>query len=166
PDAPVDHEVEEVQETSIVITWDKPLAPITELTLPNTATAVTLSDLRPGKQYNISIYAVEDTLESVPVFVQVNTSGDPLPEEVVATPTELQFVEVSDSQIVLTWSGPLGAVSEYRITVADVEEPGTPQREMTVPPIQSAYVVKDLRPGTVYRFSIYALFNRRESAPL
>ncbi|KAG7266278.1 hypothetical protein CRUP_009333 [Coryphaenoides rupestris] len=157
PDAPVDHEVEEVQETSIVITWDKPLAPITgyrvvytpsvegegestELTLPNTATAVTLSDLRPGKQYNISIYAVEDTLESVPVFVQVNTSGDPLPEEVVATPTELQFVEVSDSQIVLTWSGPLGAISEYRITVADVEEPGTPQREMTVPPIQSAYV--------------------------
>ncbi|CAL8265993.1 unnamed protein product [Lota lota] len=183
PDAPVDHEVEEVQETSIVITWDKPLAPITgyrvvytpseegegestELTLPNTATAVTLSDLRPGMQYNISIYAVEDTLESKPIFVQVNTAGDPLPVEEVATPTELQFVEVSDSQIVLTWSGPIGAVSEYRINVAPVDQPGKPQRELTVPAIQSAYAVKELQPGTVYRFSIYAIFNGRESSPL
>lgn len=29
PDAPTEHEIEEVGETSIVITWEKPLAPIT-----------------------------------------------------------------------------------------------------------------------------------------
>uniref|UniRef100_A0A3Q3QYJ5 Fibronectin n=1 Tax=Monopterus albus TaxID=43700 RepID=A0A3Q3QYJ5_MONAL len=181
PDAPTDHEVEEVGETSIVISWEKPLAPITgyrvvytpsiegestELMLPETATSVTLSDLRPGKAYNISIYAVEDSLESEPVFVQVNTTGDPLPDE-VASPTDLQFFEVSDKKIVLTWTGPASDVSGYRVTVTPVDEFGSPQREMSLPVSQNSYVeVTNLLPGTLYRFSVYTIHSGEESLPL
>ncbi|KAM9850866.1 fibronectin 1a [Aulostomus maculatus] len=181
PDTPTDHEVEEVGETSILISWEKPLAPITgyrvlytpsvegestELTLPDTATSVTLGDLRPGTLYNISIYAVEDSLESEPILVQVNTMGDPLPEE-VASPTDLQFFEVSEKKIVLTWTGPAGDVSGYRVTVVPLDESGSPQREMTLPVSQNSYTeVTHLQPGTLHRFSVYTIHNGEESLPL
>lgn len=90
-----------------------------------------------------------------------------LSTEEVASPTDLQFYEVSDKKIVLTWSGPAGDVSGYRVTVVPVDESGSLQREMTLPVSQNSYVdVTHLEPGTLYRFNVYTIYNGEESLPL
>ncbi|KAK1789028.1 hypothetical protein P4O66_014983, partial [Electrophorus voltai] len=183
PDAPTEHEVEEVDDTSITVSWSKPLAPITgyrvvytpsvegssgstELNLPNTATSVTLSDLQPGQLYNISIYAVEESQESEPVFVQVITTDEAMPEE-IPSPTDLQFFEVSDSKITITWSTPDAEVSGFRVSVASVGPTGLTGRQLQLPITHNAYAeVSLLRPGTLYRFFVFALKGTEESEPL
>ncbi|XP_068803973.1 fibronectin isoform X15 [Struthio camelus] len=179
PDAPPEHTVESVDDTSIVISWSRPQAPITgyrivytpsvegsstELNLPDTATSVTLSDLMPGIQYNISIYAVEENQESTPVFIQQETTGVPRTDE-VPSPKDLQFVEVSDVKVTIMWTAPESTVSGYRVEVIPVNRPG--QHGQRLPITRSSFAeVVDLLPGTTYLFKIFAVSHGRESKPL
>uniref|UniRef100_A0A8C9N0W1 Fibronectin n=1 Tax=Serinus canaria TaxID=9135 RepID=A0A8C9N0W1_SERCA len=125
----------------------------TELNLPDTATSVTLSDLMPGVQYNISIYAVEENQESTPVFIQQETTGVP------------RTGNVSDIKITIMWSPPQSQVSGYRVEVIPVNRPG--QHGQRLPITRSSFAeVIDLIPGTTYLFKIFAVNQGRESKPL
>lgn len=91
----------------------------------------------------------------------------PLSTDEVASPTDLQFFEVSDKKIVLTWSSPASEVSGYRVTAVPLDESGSSQREMTLPVSQNSYIeVSHLQPGTLYRFNVYTIHNGEESLPL
>ncbi|KAG9477535.1 fibronectin isoform X4 [Eleutherodactylus coqui] len=179
PDSPPEYNIVHVDDTSIEITWSKPQAPITgyrivytptvegtstELILPETATSVTLSDLYPGIEYNITIYAVEDSQESTPIVIQRETTGTPQ-TVIVPSPTELQLLEVTDVKIVISWNAPPSEVSGYRVVVTPAS---SPRREPhTLPVSRSTFAeVVNLHPGTTYKFEVYAVSRGQESAPL
>ncbi|XP_058042010.1 fibronectin isoform X10 [Ahaetulla prasina] len=179
PDAPPDHLVENVDDTSILVSWSRPEAPITgyrivytpslegsstELNLPESATSVTLSDLMPGVQYNISIYAVEENQESTPIFIQQKTTGVPIADE-IHPPQHLQFLEVASDKITIMWSPPDSAVIGYRVEVIPVNRPGEHGQRLPVSRYTFAEVT-ELLPGTTYLFKIYAIGQNTESEPL
>ncbi|XP_045724013.1 fibronectin isoform X12 [Mirounga angustirostris] len=179
PDAPPDPAVDRVDDTSIVVRWSRPQAPITgyrivyspsvegsstELNLPETANSVTLSDLQPGVQYNITIYAVEENQESTPVFIQQETTGVPRSDE-VPPPRDLQFVEVTDVKVTIMWTPPESAVTGYRVDVIPVSLPG--EHGQRLPISRNAFVeVTGLSPGVTYHFKVFAVNQGRESKPL
>ncbi|XP_006184376.1 fibronectin isoform X10 [Camelus ferus] len=179
PDAPPDPTVDQVNDTSIVISWRRPQAPITgyrivyspsiegsstELNLPETANSVTLSDLQPGVQYNITIYAVEENQESTPVFIQQETTGVPRSDK-VPPPRDLQFVEVTDVKITIMWTPPESPVTGYRVDVIPVNLPG--EHGQRLPISRNTFVeVTGLSPGVTYLFKVFALHHGRESKPL
>ncbi|XP_045416111.1 fibronectin isoform X6 [Lemur catta] len=179
PDAPPDPTVDQVDDTSIVVRWSKPQAPITgyrivyspsvegsstELNLPETASSVTLSDLQPGVQYNITIYAVEENQESTPVFIQQETTGVPRADK-VPPPRDLQFVEVTDVKITIMWTPPDSAVTGYRVDVIPVNLPG--EHGQRLPVSRNTFAeVTGLSPGVTYYFKVFAVNHGRESKPL
>ncbi|XP_055253145.1 fibronectin isoform X7 [Moschus berezovskii] len=179
PDAPPDPTVDQVDDTSIVVRWSRPRAPITgyrivyspsvegsstELNLPETANSVTLSDLQPGVQYNITIYAVEENQESTPVFIQQETTGVPRSDK-VPPPRDLQFVEVTDVKITIMWTPPASPVTGYRVDVIPVNLPG--EHGQRLPVSRNTFAeVTGLSPGVTYHFKVFAVNQGRESKPL
>ncbi|XP_003991170.1 fibronectin isoform X10 [Felis catus] len=179
PDAPPDPAVDRVDDTSIVVRWSRPQAPITgyrivyspsvegsstELNLPETANSVTLSDLQPGVQYNITIYAVEENQESTPVFIQQETTGVPRSDK-VPPPKDLQFVEVTDVKITIMWTPPQSPVTGYRVDVIPVNLPG--EHGQRLPISRNTFAeVTGLSPGVTYHFKVFAVNQGRESKPL
>uniref|UniRef100_A0A452FJJ6 Fibronectin n=1 Tax=Capra hircus TaxID=9925 RepID=A0A452FJJ6_CAPHI len=174
PDAPPDPTVDQVDDTSIVVRWSRPRAPITgyrivyspsvegsstELNLPETANSVTLSDLQPGVQYNITIYAVEENQESTPVFIQQETTGVPRSE--LDAPTNLQFINETDTTVIVTWTPPRARIVGYRLTVG-LTRGGQP-KQYNVGPAASQYPLRNLQPGSEYAVSLVAVKGNQQS---
>lgn len=88
------------------------------------------------------------------------------PTEEIPSPTDLQFFEVSDSKITITWTASPD-VSGYRVSVGQVGADGLIEQQTMLPIMHNTYAeVTPLEPGTLYRFFIFAIKAGEESEPL
>lgn len=88
------------------------------------------------------------------------------PTEEIPSPTDLQFFEVSDSKITITWTA-APDVSEYSVTVGQVGADGLVEQPKMLPIMHNTYAeVTPLEPGILYRFFVFAIKDGEESEPL
>uniref|UniRef100_A0A8C4NAG0 Fibronectin n=1 Tax=Eptatretus burgeri TaxID=7764 RepID=A0A8C4NAG0_EPTBU len=134
---------------------------ISEITLPKEVTLVKLQGLQPSVVYNISIMALVEDQESAPLFIEQATKRS-------EPPTNLQFVAVTDSRIVVMWEAPKVEHSGFRVVIQPKNVPHGPH-PLELPLTQQTFTEIDhLQPGTTYRFEIYAVYHvaGQESPPL
>nr|XP_032817968.1 fibronectin-like [Petromyzon marinus]XP_032817976.1 fibronectin-like [Petromyzon marinus] len=153
--------------------WEQPEE--TRVPGQGSGTETTLTELRPGTEYEVAVHTIVGEHESVALMGTQRTAPDP--------PRELQIVAVSDSSLNLQWLPPAeAAVSGYRVRCATEEDPSATaiwdgstddlddrreaSREEVLPRDQTSLMLEELAPGRNYIISVYAVHGAEQSSAL
>ncbi|XP_061432543.1 LOW QUALITY PROTEIN: fibronectin-like [Lethenteron reissneri] len=177
-DGPTDVEAVEVRDTSILLRWAAPRAPVQGYrvscsptgghggapiakTLSRGQSEVTIDSLSPTTEYLIQVVALGFAQNSEATSITVQTGVD--------RPRGLTFRDVGVDSMVASWQAPEGRVTGYRVTFqgAGDEDGGFSREVLPAPgPGADSVIVGGLRPGQEYTVRVFALNGHRESVPL
>ncbi|KAM4532401.1 tenascin-like [Fundulus diaphanus] len=173
-DGPRQVEVKDVTDSSALISWNLPVAPVDGVTLiyvpssdPSDETTEDISPadkqynmdgLRPDTEYTVSIISKRGEATSDPVTTTFATALD--------APTDAQAVSQTDDSITLEWTNSQADVGSYRVKYSPIS--GSSHGERVFPRGSgrtTQATITGLKPGTEYGVGVTAVKNERESLP-
>ncbi|XP_023816273.1 tenascin isoform X3 [Oryzias latipes] len=173
-DGPQQVEVKDVTESSALVSWYLPVAPVDRVGVfyapgsdPSAQTAVdvlpsdkqlSMDGLRPDTQYTVLLVSRSGNATSDPVTTTFTTALD--------APTGLQAVSQTDNSVTLEWTNSQADVGSYRVKYSPIS--GAAHGEEVVPRgsgLTTQATITGLNPGTEYGMGVTAVRNERESLP-
>ncbi|KAL0965360.1 hypothetical protein UPYG_G00280240 [Umbra pygmaea] len=121
-----------------------------EITVPGDVSAATVSELEPGIEYMINVYAILSNKKSIPISARVATH---LPE-----PEGLKFKSVKESSVDVLWD-PLDIPFDgWEIYIRNTKEDNG-KIQTILPPSQTVHEQTGLGPGQEYEVSLSIIKN-------
>ncbi|XP_058015693.1 tenascin isoform X5 [Ahaetulla prasina] len=173
-DAPSQIEAKDVTDTTVLITWFRPLAELDGLELtygpkdtPGDRTSIDLSEdeiqysignLKPHVEYEVTLVSRRGLMTSDPITETFVTDLD--------APQNLRRISQTDRTITLEWKNSQAMPDVYRIKYAPLS--GGDHAEVTVPrstQATSKVTLSGLRPGTEYGIGVTSVKEDKESFP-
>ncbi|XP_077999957.1 uncharacterized protein LOC144452687 [Glandiceps talaboti] len=125
------------------------------LTIANTVTSQTYTELQPGVLYTFSVYTTVEGLRSNPSSVQQRTAPE--------LPGEITVDTVGTIAMELSWGHATGTFNNYEIIYTPAG--GVPSAPVLVSSSASSYTLLGLTPGTVYSIDIRTVSGNEKSDP-
>ncbi|KAM6456515.1 tenascin-N [Liasis olivaceus] len=165
-DGPTNLKTDQVTENTATVSWNKARAPIERNILSYTSAdgetreiavgkdniKTTLTNLKPGMEYVLHIWAVKGSQQSKRASTKTVTDIDP--------PKNIRVSDVTQSSGVVTWMPPDAEISGYLLTYQD---PLGPSKEVRLGANDQKFVLEGLSRGTKYTIYITAFKGDRWS---
>ncbi|XP_043353114.1 tenascin-X [Dermochelys coriacea] len=172
--------ISEVTPTSLRLSWDAPEgnfdtfliryrdagrgsglgpAPAQEVPVPGAQRSAVLHGLRPGTEYSLAVYGLQQGEETANIRGAAQTSSLEL-----ESPRDLRFNDVRETSVGVTWGAPSTHVDHYKVSF-QLSDGGEPQSVM-VEGTRLPTTLEGLIPGASYEVSVMAIRGFEESEPL
>ncbi|XP_032082697.1 tenascin-N [Thamnophis elegans] len=165
-DGPTNLKTDQVTENSATISWNKASAPVEqnilsymsadgetrEVPVGKDNIKTTLTNLKPGMEYVLHIWAVKGSQQSKRASTKTMTDIDP--------PKNIRVSDVTQSSGVVTWMPPDAQISGYLLTY---QHPGGTSKEVQLGANDQRFALENLSRGTKYTIYITAFKGDRRS---
>jgi len=172
--APADLKFTQVTPTSLTAQWTAPnvqltgyrvrvtpkekTGPMKEINLAPDSSSVVVSGLMVATKYEVSVYALKDTLTSRPAQGIVTTL------ENVSPPRRARVTDATETTITISWRTKTETITGFQVDAIPAN--GQTPIQRTIKPDVRSYTITGLQPGTDYKIYLYTLNDNARSSPV